>query len=280
MHLRRAAIAVFGLAVSLVVACGHQVTPNPTNNSLAGDIVVKFRVNGTLDFANYTYGIVIDTCGLGTPYPQALNTSLNSYSYAFFVGGSYGVALPQLVEYFVLPNSISAITSRNVMENSSLEQFTPNDNNLGNEFELIFKREELDNPLRVPNQLCPNIPLTTASATPVPTGSAGSAPTATAISTLAPGASPSPSPTATPYGQPTQSIQSNWAFNFFTIQPGNPPTILDSLGPNGANDTGYNSAIVNVNVSQDVPIFKATGGNQTTSIPAAQLSGGEIQNYP
>ncbi|MBD5656701.1 MAG: hypothetical protein IAI50_16200 [Candidatus Eremiobacteraeota bacterium] len=96
MLLRRLAIAVFAVAVSLVVACGHEVTPPPSYSDLAGDIVVKFRVNGTLDFADYTYAIVIDTCGLGTPLPQAGNTSINRYSYAFFVGGSYGIALPQL----------------------------------------------------------------------------------------------------------------------------------------------------------------------------------------
>ena len=278
MYVRRVAIAVFAVAVSLVVACGHEVTPPPSHSDLAGDIVVKFRVNGTLDFTNYTYAIVVDTCGLGTPYPQAANTSINRYSYAFFIGGSYGVARPQLIEYYVLPNSTGTILSAGVPESPSLEQFTPNDNNLGNEFEFVFKREELDNPLPKA-QSCPNI---SSPSLPVPSGSAGAAPTATATvaATLAPGASPTPSPTTTPADLPTQSIQSNWAFNFFTIEPGNPPTILDSLGPNGANDNDYNGPNVNVNVQQDIPIFKATGGMQTTSIPAAQLAGGEIQNYP
>ncbi len=279
MLLRRAAIATFALAAVLVVACGHQVTPNPTFNNLSGDIVLKFRVNGTLDFNDYTYAVVVDTCGLGTPYPQALNTTFNSFSYAFFVGGSYGTALPQLVEYFVSPNSSGTILHVNVPESASLEQFVPNDNNLGNEFELIFKRSELANPLNQA-QPCPNIPATTASA--VPTASAGASPTATptVAPTLAPGASPTPSPTATPVGQPTQSIQSSWAFNFFTIQQvGGASTILDSLGVGGPTDVTYNSAIVDVNSSQDIPIFKATGGTQPGN-PSAQLAGGEIQNYP
>jgi hypothetical protein len=90
---RGAALGIFALAVTLVVACGHQVTPNPTNSDLAGDIVLKFRVNGTLDFNDFTYAVIIDTCGNGTPYPQAYKTKFNSYSYGFFVGASFGTGL-------------------------------------------------------------------------------------------------------------------------------------------------------------------------------------------
>jgi hypothetical protein len=54
--------------------------------------------------------------------------------------------------------------------------------------------------------------------------------------------------------------------------------VLDSLGIGGPTDATYNSAIINTNVTQDVPLFKATGG-VTPSNPAAQLNGGDIQNY-
>ena len=276
MRFRRVALGTFAAAVSLVVACGHQVTPNPSTSDLAGDIVLKFRVNGTLDFTNYTYAIIIDTCGNGTPYPQAYNTTFNSYSYGFFIGGStFGAALPQLEEYFVLPNSSGTIQSVGIPESPSLEQFIPNDNGQGNEFELVFKRAELDNPYGHDVQTCPNIPLTSASASP--TASAGSSPVATssAVATLAPGASPTPSPSSGPSASPTIAAQSTWAFNFFTIQG---KTILDSLGIGGPSDNTWSSSTINVNVSGDTPFFKATGGVQPSN-PSAQLNGGDIQNY-
>jgi hypothetical protein len=270
MLLRRVAIATFAAATLLVVACGHQVTPSPTFNNLSGDIVLKFRVNGTLDFNDYTYAVIIDTCGNGTPYPQAYKTTFNSYSYGFFVGASFGTGLPQLVEYFVSPNSSGTIQYVTVPASSSLEQFIPNDNGQGNEFELVFSRAQLDNPLNQA-QPCPNIPPVTASATP--TGTPGATPTATA--TLAPGASPSPSPTPTPNTSPTTAAQATWAFNYFTIQGS---TVLDSLGLGGPTDTTFSQAIVNTQITQDTPFFKATGGT-VPSNPAAQLSGGDIQNY-
>jgi hypothetical protein len=284
--LRRAAIASFAVAALLVVACGHQVTPSPTaaNNDLSGRLVVKFQVNGTLDFTNYTYAIIIDTCGNGTPYPQAYQTTFNSFSYGFFIGGKFGAALPELIEYFVNPNSNGQIQYVAVPENSSLEQFTPNYNSQSNEFELIFSRAELDNPLNQA-QPCPNI--TAAPATPVPSDSAGASPTASptptptasSTSSTSPSASPTPSPTAavttTPLAFATTSAQQYWYINFFTIQ-GN--TILDSLGIGGPNDTTFNGVGLNTNVTQDYPIFKATGGVEPSN-PSAQLTGGDITNY-
>jgi len=270
--LRRAAIASFAVAALFVVACGHQVTPNPTTNDLSGHVVVKFRVNGTLDFTDYTYAIIVDTCGNGTPYPQAYQTTLNSYSYGFFIGSAFGTALPELIEYFVNPNSSGSITSLLVPENPSDEQIIPNDNGLGNEFELIFDRAELDNPLKQA-QPCPNIP----AASPVPSSSAGASPTATATASPSASASPAASATPSPNGLATTSAQQYWAFNFFTIQS---KTILDSLGLGGPVDTNYNSAIIDTNLVQDIPVFKVVGGTGIPGNPAAQLSGGEIQNYP
>jgi hypothetical protein len=241
---------------------------------------MKFRVNGTLDFTDYTYAIVIDTCGNGTPYPQALYTSFNAYSYGFFIGGQYGTALPQLFEYFVNPNSNGTIQSLTVPEDPSLEQFVVNDNGQGNEFELIFDRNELNNPLQQA-QPCPNI-TPGPSASPVPSSSAGASPTASpsASATVSPGASPSVTPSAAatlaPGAVATTSAQQYWYINFFTIQN---RTILDSLGIGGPTDTTFNGVGFDVNVTQEYPLFKANGGTQIPSNPAAQLNGGDIQNY-
>jgi hypothetical protein len=273
MKLRSSALVVFALAVSLVVACGHQVTPNPSTSALSGDVVVKFRVNGTLDFTDYQYAIIIDTCGNGTPYPQFLSTTFKSYSYGFFFGAAQGVGLPLLVEYFVNPNSSGQITSIGVPGSASLESFSPNDNGIGNEFQFIFKRSQLANPLNQA-QPCPNIPPVSASASP--TATAGASPTASPAATLAPGASPSPSPSPSPNPYPTTLAQATWYFNFFSIQSGIPQ---DSLGIGGASDINYSSAYIDTNTYADVPLFKATGG-PVPSNPSLQLSGGEIINYP
>jgi len=285
--LRRVAIVSFAIAALLVVACGHQVTPspNPLNNNLSGHVVIKFDTVGQLDFTDFTYAIIIDTCGTNppTPYPQAFTSgSLFAFSYAFFIGGKFGTALPQLVEYFVNPNSNGTIQSVDVPENPSLEQLQLDDNGQGNEFELIFDRAELDNPL---NQAQPCPLLSPLPVSPSPSSSAGSSPTAgptsTAsarapyVATATPVASPTASPTATPAGPPTTSAQQYWYFNFFTIQG---TTILDSLGIGGPTDQTFNGVGMETNTTNDYPIFKATGGVEPSN-PAAQLEGGNIQNY-
>jgi hypothetical protein len=273
--LRRVAIGSFAAAALLVVACGHQVTPspNPLNNNLSGHVVVKFDTAGPLDFTDFTYAVVIDTCGNGTPYPQAFQTTFNSFSYGFFIGGKFGTALPQLVEYFVNPNSNGTIQSVNVPENPSLEQLVLDDNGTNNEFELIFDRAELANPLNQA-QPCPN--LTPSPTTPTPSSNAGATPTPTPTPTATPvGATPSASATVTPSPYPTTAAQEFWYFNFFTIQN---TTILDSLGPGGATDTQFPGVDMDTNATQDYPIFKATG-NVEPSNPSAQLTGGDIQNY-
>jgi len=273
MKLRLTAIAMFALAATLVAACGHQVTPNPPTSDLAGNVLVRFRVNGVLDFTDYTYAIVIDTCGAGTPLPQALFTGFKSYSYGFFIGGSYGVAYPELYEYFVNPNSSGSILSHIIPSSNSLEFFNANDNTQGNEFELVFPRAQLANPFNQA-QPCANLP--PVSVSPTPTSSAGAPPTADA--TLAPGASPSPSPGLTPNPYPTTQAQTTWAFNFFIFQGS---TVLDSLGQGGASDVTYNYANIDTSTYDDLPVYKVVGGNGgVQGNPAAQLSGGEIINYP
>ncbi len=286
--LRRVAIVSFAIAALLVVACGHQVTPSPTNNNLSGHVVIKFDTVGQLDFTDFTYAIIIDTCGTNppTPYPQAFTSgSLFAFSYGFFIGGKFGTALPQLVEYFVNPNSNGTIQSVDVPENPSLEQLQLDDNGQGNEFELIFDRAELDNPL---NQAQPCPLLSPLPVSPSPSSSAGSSPTATATSTASrsaytatatptasPTAAPTASPSTTPVGPPTTSAQQYWYFNFFTIQ-GN--TIQDSLGIGGATDQTFNGVGMETNTTQDYPIFKTTINNSVSN-PSAQLEGGNIQNY-
>jgi hypothetical protein len=256
--LRRIGLASFVAAVALVVACGHQVTPEPnldTNNNLAGKMVIRFRTNGPLNFNTYTYAIVIDTCGVGAPLPNVYGTSFFGYSYSFLTGGSYGTAIPALLQYIITPGSSNSLNGQPVILSSTNTELILNSNGQGNEYEIVFTREQLDNPLGV-TQPCPNI-------TP--------APTASPVSPAPTGATP------TPTSQPTTSAQQYWYFNFYTINATN-KTIIDSLGIGGPTDNTFNGVGVETGTTNSNPVFKATGGAEPSD-PSAQIQGGEIDNY-
>jgi hypothetical protein len=284
--LRRASSAAFALALVLVAACGHQVTPSPTslNSDLAGHIQVKFQVNGTLDFSNVVYVIAIDSCGTGVPYPNAFATSYNSYTFAFLVGGGFGsTALPLLYQYYVNPNSSGNLTKLPVNNlNPSTTQFNPNYNGTGSEFEFTFLRSDIDNPLQIPLP-CPNsTPLPssspTSTPTPTPTVTAGASPTPTAAaSPTASGATPSPSPTPTPTATAFSPYLTNWTFNLMTFSPQQVP--LDSLGYGGPTDNTFGGIVVNTLAQVSPNSFRSTPQSIPQN-PSAYIVYGEVDNYP
>ncbi|GAC1310514.1 MAG: hypothetical protein NVS2B3_10460 [Vulcanimicrobiaceae bacterium] len=261
--LRRVALATFASAVVFVVACGRQVTPDPTLNTgspnLAGRMVVRFRTNGPLDFNKYTYAIVIDTCGGKTPYPNAFATTFNDYSFSFLVGGTAGTAIPALLQYIVTPGASNALNPQNVPLGASTTQLVLNSNQQNTEFQLTFVRAQLDNPLRVA-QPCPNIaPSAVASAS------------ATAAATSAATANP------TPNAQPTTFDQRRWLFNFFAID-NTTKVVVDSLGIGGAQDTSFDGIGILVDATSQNPIFRPAG-SLLPADPHAQIVGGQIDNF-
>ncbi len=278
--LRRAALVSFALAITLVVACGRQVTPDPglknNNLNLSGRMVVRFRTNGPMDFTKYTYAIVVDTCGGGTPFPNAFATTFNDYSFSFLVGGIYGTAGPALFQYIITPGVANSLNPQQVPLGASTTQFATNTNQQNSEFQLTFVRQQLNNPLQVA-QPCPNIAPANAPTASASAGSSPSAsPTATATGAVSPTASATPIPMP-PNSQPTTLNQRFWYFNFFTIDT-QTRTIVDSLGIGGAQDTSFNGVGIAVDVSNNYPIFKQTGGIKPSDA-AAQLAGGEIDNF-
>jgi hypothetical protein len=77
---------------------------------------------------------------------------------------------------------------------------------------------------------------------------------------------------------PTTAAQVYWYVNFFTLD-STARTVQDSLGIGGATDNTYDAPAIDTQTSVQQPLFKATGG----TIPgntSAQISGGEIDNYP
>ena len=293
--LRRAAVATFVFAIVLVAACGRQITPEPSssNSNLAGHMVVRFRVNGTLAFSTYNYQIVIDTCGEGVPYPNPATNTVKSYSYSFNVGTSpYGVlqVYPTLLQY-KLTTGTNGLSPLLVQPNPSLESFTPNSDGTGAEFELIFDRELLDNPLNLA-QPCPSFTQPPAAATTAlaPSAAAGESPLAQRpiaavadAATLAPVATATLAPlaaaTVAPGPKPTVPVQSTWIINFIVLTAQGVP--LDSLGAGGPSDVQFGGIVVDTQTQQQLQVLKTPDSNGGPTDPnAAIASGGEVDNYP
>jgi hypothetical protein len=232
--------------------------------------VLTFRTNGAMNFSMYTYAVIVDTCGEGTPYPNVYGTSFNGYSYAFLIGGTSGQAFPVLDQFILTPNQQNSLNPQVVPANPSLESFTPNYENQTNEFQLIFARAQLDNPLDV-TQPCPNI-------TPAPSN--GTSPNASPSAVASTGASsaPSASPSPAVTSMPTTAAQVNWYFNFYTLDTA-AHSVIDSLGEGGSTDNTYDAPAINTQTNNFNAIFKATGGTEPSD-PSAQIAGGEIDNYP
>jgi hypothetical protein len=280
--LRRASSVTFALTLVIVAACGHQVTPSPSvlNNDLSGHMQVKFGVNAPLDFNDVTYVIAIDMCGTGVPYPQALYTSYNSYTYAFLVGGGFGnTALPLLYQYYVNPNSSGSLTVLSVNNlNPSTTAFNPNYNGQNSEFEFTFLRSDLNNPLGIKLPCPGSTPVPTISPTATPTVSAGATPSAspTAVGvTPAPSPTPSPTPSAVATAFP---YLTTWTFNLMTFAANHGPA-LDSLGYGGPTDNTFGGIVVNLDQTAAATSFRNTP-QAIPQLQAAYITYGEVDNYP
>ena len=224
-------------------------------------MLVRFRTNGAMNFAAYNYQIVIDACGGGTPYPNPNTTTYLNYTFSFNIGSTtFGPALttPILVQYIVTPGTSNQLNPTVVRTSTSQITLTPNDNGSNNEFTLTFPRALLQAPLGPSALPCHSSPVSPAPATPTPTGAV---------------------PTASP-----SNLASSWSFNFFVTNPaaaqGTNP-VLDSLGSGGPTDNTYNQSVINTMTTNFNLVNKQpdTGGGGAPSDPAAQIAGGEIDNY-
>lgn len=215
-------------------------------------MLIRFRTNGPMDFTKYDYAIVIDTCGLGTPYPQTFATTFLNYTFSFNVGlinGLTTTTAPVLVQYFPTPSTSNPLHAENVTINPTEYTFTPNSNGQNTEFTLTFSRGLLDDPLGTSARPC--------SSTPLSPGSAAS-------------------PAASPNALPTTQAQSKWAFNFFVIDKSQ--HVLDSLGFDGPTDNAYNQAVIDTTTTNANLIPKLTDITGAPSDISASIAGGEIDN--
>lgn len=290
--IRRISAALLLLTATFVVACGHQVTPNPPSaeSDLSGYMQVKFGTSGPIDFTNVDYVIAIDLCGSGVPYPNAFASgSYSSYTYAFLVGGGFGsTALPRLFEYYLNPNSSGSLTKLPVDNlNPSTTQFVYPYQDQTNEFEFTFKRSSLNDPLGI-TPACPNstaIPATpTPSASATPTASAGASPTPSAMASggASPSASPTPSPTGTggdlSTGVSVPPYLTTWTFNFMTFSPSS-LSPLDSLGLGGPTDTSFSGLPIYTPTVQTY-VYNRPPPYQVPSNASAYITYAEVDSYP
>jgi len=238
---RRLVFVLCATALTLAIACGRQVTPNPPGGDTPGGgltpgfMQVKFRTATAMDFTNVRYVIVFNTSGTGTePYPLYCNASNNwrDCYFQFIVGGNGASASVRLIQFFRQPgpNNTVTVSTQNLPFTPQDVILTPNTNGQNTEFTLTFNRALLF------------------------------------------GLTPSGGPTA----PPTAAAQNTWLMNFFTVDSGG--SILDTPGFNGANDVTF-SFSVDVTQGFDRQFTTPPGATQASN-QAAQITSGEVINNP
>jgi hypothetical protein len=246
-EMRRAGFALLTASMA-AAACGRIVTVPKTgaNGGLvpAGNMLIRYRVQGVLDFTNLRYLVVFNTSGNGiTPYaPSLLNTSYLNYSFILVFGGtSVGGASFGLLQ--VIPIASGGFQTVGLQINSQfVTSFNANSSGQGNEFTFTFNRLLLT-------------PLQSTSPTPTSTPTAGP----TSVPTLLSG------------------VSSLWALNAFSADANNNP--IDAIAFGGTADTTFSSFIVNTLAPFDVPVNKAAGSSQVANLNA-QLAAVEVINQP
>jgi hypothetical protein len=243
-EMRRAGFALLTASMA-AAACGRIVTVPKAGSSgglvQSGQMLIRYRVAGPLDFTNLRYLVVFNTNGNGqTPYANSLNTAFLNFSFILIVGGTqFGGASFGLLQ--VIPIASGGFSTVQLQINPQLGTLNANSNGTGNEFTFTFSRALIT-------------PLTSATPTPVPT--------------LAPNAAPT-----LPSG-----ISTLWAINLFSADStGN--NAIDAISFNGINDTTFNSFVIDTTQPFDVVVNKAPGFSQVAN-QSAQITAAEIINQP
>lgn len=236
----------------------------------AGTMLIRFNIQGTFDFTDYSYAIIFNTSGNGgTPYANTqFQGGFLNYSFGWFVGGAFGSVQspPVLLQYYLTPGSTTNVGTQQIVVPLQLATLTLNSNGQNSQFTLLFSRTLFDRPA---------IGQATPSPTPAPSPTAtGASPTPTAS-----GASPTPSPSGSPNSCGSTQytyICDTWYVNFFVLDHNGVP--LDALGLNGRSDTTF-SLPLPTNTSFDyINQLSVPAGAVGTGNPNTMITGGEIKN--
>jgi hypothetical protein len=244
-EMRRAGFALLTASMA-AAACGRIVTVPKTgaNGGLvpAGNMLIRYRVLGTLDFVNLRYLVVFNTNGNGlTPYANSLNTAFLNFSFILVFGGTQtGGASFGLLQ--VIPIASGGFQTVALQVNPQLGVLNANSSGSSNEFTFTFNRTLLT-------------PLQSTSPSPTATPTAGP----TAFPTLASG------------------ISSLWAINLFSADANDNP--IDAIAFTGISDTTFNSFVVNTFAPFDVVSNKPGGYTQVNNVNA-QIIAAEVINQP
>ena len=240
--MRRLGFAVL-VGSSMAAACGRIVTVPKVGAGTgvpAGNMFIRFRTAGPLDFVNLRYVVVFNTSGNGQP---VLATSINSFAnYSFeliFGGTNVGGASYQVLQ--ILPTgTASGYTQLQVpILTQYVTNFNPNSNGTGNEFTFTFNRFLLT-------------PISTPAPTATPTG-------------------------ATPAPGPFPGVSTFWDLNFFSTDlQGNP---IDAISNNGVQDVSFNDQVTTTAASDQV-FNKPSPPPIQVSNAAAQVMAIEVINTP
>ncbi len=238
--MRRLITAVVVAAISLLPACGRQVTGlGLPSGAVApvGSTIVRFETAGQLDFQNVSYLIVFNTAGNGQqPYAQGYNSDFKNWSTFFFVGGGSTYAnFPGLQEVYQNPATGASQSFNIVIPVGTLTfQTSIPSATAAFGFQITFNNCLLD--------------LAT--------------PTATA----------QPPPNVNRQCPPYQNIATAWNISLFTLDRTNTP--IDSLGVNGPSDTSYTFS-VDTATTGERNYFKPVSG-ATVSSASAQITGIDV----
>jgi hypothetical protein len=266
---------VFLVGLACAVACGRQVTPNPTLSGLSGEIILKFRTAATPNFALYNYFVAFNTTGSGQePYAVGFqNGQFKNFSYSIVTGAlTQNTALPLLIQYYFRGSTVAYRTLNFNPATTQLNLETAT-TTAYSEFQIVFQRAQL---------ALPPPTATTPPASPTPTPKATRAtPTPTASPTPTPGSGSGSGSQPTPVSSPTTAAQSTWCINLFitglTSQSGE-AQVYDALGL-GAGDHSFSSGCFDVNQYLDKVITQPLE-SQPPVDPASQLAGFELINFP
>jgi hypothetical protein len=239
--------AGFGLLTAslAVAACGRIVTvPNANSGGglvPSGDMFIRYRVAGVLDFVNLHYLVVFNTSGNGqTPYAAPGLQQYANYSFILVFtaapGAGAGYTLLQLENSGTSGGFIPVQINYNP---AYVTNFNANSSGSGNEFTFTFNRLLL---------------------TPIQA------------------ANPTPSPSPTPVGTPTlvSGVSSLWAINCFSADTNNNP--IDGIANTGINDTTFSGFVINTLAAFDNPVNKVPV-TQVTNLNA-ELAAVEVINVP
>jgi hypothetical protein len=246
--MRRAGFALLTMSMA-AAACGRIVTqPKAGSNGSSvpsGDMSIRFRVLGTLDFVNLHYLVVFNTTGNEqTPYAAPGLQQFNNYSFILVFGGTAAAGAAYTVLQVETTGTSSGYQTISLGINPAyITNFNANSSGLGNEFTFVFNRLLLT-------------PIVTASPTPTPAASASP----NAVPTLASG------------------VSSLWAANCFSADTNNNP--IDAIATNGINDTTFSSFVINTLQSFDVAVNKPLPPVVQVTNPNAQVVAVEIINTP